>query len=379
MRILISILACCFLASGCYRSDKGFVGKEDDSVGFIRFAKGFDIEAQDKWTRLRIRNPWQQAVDVNFEYWLGTAEVPADSSIPLKHYIRVPVSKVICLSTTFIGFIDCLDREHTIAGISGKQYVTCPSLMDEIESGELPDVGYDENLNYEKIVEIQPDVVFIYGITGTVTSIMARLEEMGIKAVVVAEYLEETPLSKLEWLKYMAAFYNLLPQAELLFDSVAARYNRLSGMASGEPVKPSVLLGLPWGGTWYVSGGNSYMASLIHDAGGNYLWKDLPYSDSQPVSLEKVFERAYKADFWINTGDAGNKRDILQVDERFTHIKAFAEDAVYNNIGQLNARGGNAYFESGVVEPDIILADIISVLHPHLLPSHTMKYYRKLQ
>jgi iron complex transport system substrate-binding protein len=207
---------------------------------------------------------------------------------------------------------------------------------------------------------------------------VARLDEVGIKTAVVAEYLEESPLAKMEWIKYFGAFFELAAEAGMKFDSVASNYNSLAKRASMEKYKPKVLLGLPWSGTWYISGGNSYMACLLRDAGGYYLWNDLPYADSQPISLEKVFEKAFEADFWFNAGEAGSKADILQVDPRFSQLKAFRDNSIYNNNNQLNALGGNAYFEKGVVEPDIILRDIVSVIHPHLLPSYRMKYYKKL-
>ena len=80
-----------------------------------------------------------------------------------------------------------------------------------------------------------------------------------------------------------------------------------------------------------------------------------------------------------NIDDLNNKNDILKTEERFKELKAFKHDALYNNNNQLNPAGGNAYFEKGVVEPDIILADIVSILHPRLLPSHQKKYYKKLE
>jgi iron complex transport system substrate-binding protein len=371
----------CFLSLtiGCSRNRSSPVEKHNETGHSVKYAKGFELLRKNGFLNLRVNNPWQQADGVTYEYWLGTASDSAGKNIPPDKFIQIPVNKVVCLSTTFIGFIDFLHREQTIKGISGKKYVTCPALLDKIANGEIPDVGYDENINYEKLVQIQPDVVFLYGITGSVATTLAKLNEMGIKAVVVAEYLEETPLAKMEWIKYMAAFYDLSEEAQRMFDSVANRYNRLARLASDQPDKPTVLLGLPWGGTWYISGGQSYIARLIHDAGGLYLWRDLQYTDSQPVALEKVYTQAYNADFWLNSGDAWTKKDILQIDERFSRLKAFREDAVFNNNNQVNSMGGNAYFEKGVVEPDIILADIISVLHPHLLPSYQKKYYRKLE
>jgi iron complex transport system substrate-binding protein len=378
MKVLFFLCIPVLLSFGCSRNRA--LPDENNVIdgNTLKYAGGFEIKEADGLVSLRIRNPWQQAENVTYEYWLGRSLQPAIATIPANRYFTVPVKKVVCLSSTFVGFIEFLNREHTIKGISGKKYVTCKSLLDKITSGEIPDVGYDENLNYERLVQLQPDVVFLYGITGSVSATIARLDELGIKSAVIAEYLEETPLARMEWIKYIGAFFDLSGEAIIKFDSVAANYNRLADLASEQTNKPTVLLGLPWSGTWYVSGGNSYMASLLRDAGSNYLWKHLPYKDSQPVSPEKVFEKAFNADFWLNAGDANSKADILKVDDRFSQIKAFREDAVYNNNNQVNAWGGNAYFEQGVVEPDIILADIISVLHPHLLPSYHKKYYRKL-
>jgi iron complex transport system substrate-binding protein len=379
MRTVFVFLFIFLLASGCSNNPApSFGNNKIISVG-LHYAQGFEMKESDGLVTLMVKNPWQQAVNVTYQYWLGNSRNSPSKDIPENRYFKVPVERVVCLSTTFIGFIDFLHREGTIVGISGEKYVTSSALADKIRNGEISDVGYDENLNYEKLIQMQPDVVFVYGITGSVSTIVARLDEAGIKSVVVAEYLEETPLAKMEWIKYFSAFYNQTAEAAIKFDSVAMNYNRLAQRVSMEKGRPKVLLGLPWSGTWYISGGNSYIACLIRDAGGLYLWNDLPYKDSQPVSLEKVFEKASEADFWLNTSEAGSKADLLEVDSRFSHLKVFRTNSIYNNNNLVNAKGGNAYFEKGVVEPDIILSDIISVLHPHLLPSYCMKYYKKLE
>jgi iron complex transport system substrate-binding protein len=379
MRTVWILLLISFLMPGCAHNP---VPADREITAFpldLKYSRGFKIEKSDGMLSLIVMNPWQQAENISYQYWLGNTRHPSRKDIPENRYFKIPVQRVVCLSTTFIGFIGFLHQEETIVGVSGKKYVTSPIVEKKITNGDIPDVGYDENLSYEKLISLQPDVVFVYGITGSVSSIIARLDAVGIKSAVVAEYLEETPLAKMEWVKYFAGFFDQEEKTAWRFDSVASNYNTLARQASLEKDRPRVLLGLPWSGTWYVSGGHSYMARLIRDAGGLYLWNDLPYKDSQPVSLEKVFEKAIEADIWLNTGDALSKADILKVDQRFSQLKPFRNDSIYNNNGLVNAQGGNAYFEKGVVEPDIILSDIISVLHPHLLPSYRMKYYKKLE
>ncbi len=147
----------------------------------------------------------------------------------------------------------------------------------------------------------------------------------------------------------------------------------------GQISKPAVLLGLPWRGNWFISGGKSYVARLVEDAGGEYIFKHLDFKDSRPVALEQVYERALGADFWLNTGDALSKKDLFSVDERFRNLPCIKQDQIFNNNNRITPAGGNDIFESGVTEPEIILSDLIYILHPQLLPSHQLKYYRKLQ
>jgi iron complex transport system substrate-binding protein len=162
------------------------------------------------------------------------------------------------------------------------------------------------------------------------------------------------------------------------FDSIVYRYNTLVEIAKKVDKKPTVLLGLPWQGTWYISGSKSYMAQLIKDAGASYIFDHFHFNESRPIGLEKIYESALTAEYWINPGEARSLNDIVSVDERFGTLPAVITNKVYNN-DRFMVAGGNAIYEEGVTEPDIILADLISILHPQLLASHKLKYYRKLQ
>lgn len=374
-------LIICLILSGC-------IGKESEtartgthstkSIHQIKYASCFTMENNGDQMVITVTNPWQNAQQTIYTYILSDSVESSGLINNRKSIIKIPVKRVVCLSTTHIGFIDYLDKTESITGISGKDYVVNSRLQKRIKQGLVLDVGYDENINYELLLKLEPDIVFAYGVTGSVTKIINKLNEMHIPVVMVAEYLEQHPLAKMEWIKFFAAFYGLAPEVSARFDSVAYEYNHLSELVHDFTDKPMVILGLPWRGTWYVSGGQSYIAQLIEDAGGNYVWKSLDYKDSKPIELEKVYENALRADFWLNTGDARSKADIISTDERFKNLPAFQRNMIFNNNRLLSPAGGNAYFESGVVEPHIILKDIMSILHPQLLPSHELKYYQKL-
>jgi iron complex transport system substrate-binding protein len=382
MRPFILVCALCVSIAGCGKNPrKGsyFDSSPQYAVQSLKYAKGFEIRDNNRNTIITIKNPWQNAHKIEYNYFLSDT-VAFSHTLDENHtIIKTPVKRVVCLSTTHIGFIDFIGKTASICGISGKDYVVNSELRGRINSGSVPDVGFDENLNFELLLKLKPDLVFAYGVNSTVTNTLRKLNELGIPSVMIAEYLEEEPLAKMEWVKVFAAFFDSDEDAGIRFDTVANQYQQLCLLAGRADNKPSVMMGLPWRGVWYVSGGKSYVAKLVEDAGGKYMWSGLNYKDSRPVMLEKVFEQVQDADFWLNPGDAPAIHDILTVDERFRHLMPIKRDQVFNNNNLLSPSGGNAFYEEGVVEPQIILSDLLSILHPQLLPSHHLKYYRKLE
>jgi iron complex transport system substrate-binding protein len=139
------------------------------------------------------------------------------------------------------------------------------------------------------------------------------------------------------------------------------------------------LLGLPFKDTWYVSPGNSYVSRLIEDAGGDYLWHGTESSVSMPIGLENVYIKALSANYWLNTGTADSKDEILSVDSRFAELPSFKNGNLYNNNNRININGGNDYWESGSLNPHVILKDIAYILHPQLFPERELYYYKKVK
>jgi iron complex transport system substrate-binding protein len=377
---LLLILAIVF--TGCVRNSpekqKHSPAYAPDS-SLVKFAGGFSLVKKQDLTIITVKDPWQHASGIQYNYLLSDT---LSNSVIVDEFtcqIKTPVQKVVCLSTTHIGFLEFMNEIPSITGVSGKNFVVNRALRARIDQGSTVDVGYDESLNYELLLHIKPDVVFAYGIGMGITNTVRKLNELGIPVVLIGEYLEEDPLAKMEWIKVFAAFYKKGPEVAGRFDSVACSYRKLMELAAKAEGKPEVLLGLPWRGTWYISGSQSYAAKMIVDAGGKYIMDHLDYNESRPMNLEEVYRQALMADYWLNPGDAKSRADILAVDERFADLPSFKQNRVFNNNNNLNESGGNAFYETGVVEPDIILSDLIYILHPQLLPSHTCKYYKMLR
>ena len=142
--------------------------------------------------------------------------------------------------------------------------------------------------------------------------------------------------------------------------------------------RPKVLLGLPYKDTWYISPGNSFISKMIEDAGGDYLWKDIHSSVSMPYGIENVYLKGMTADYWLNTGSAGSRKEVSNVDERLKDLPCFRNDNMFNNNNRITAEGGNDFWESGSLFPHLVLKDIAAILHPELFSDYKLVFYKRI-
>ncbi|MCK5692345.1 MAG: ABC transporter substrate-binding protein [Bacteroidales bacterium] len=382
MRFLYLVIVTVLLLSSCTsRSGSAFDPDLENTPidAYTRYASGFRVSDQGSYTVIEVTDPWQQSKNVIFSYVLAPNQEALPDSLKNRPFIKTPVERVIALSTTHVAMIDQLGSAESIVGLSGSEFIYSPPIRGRIESGSITDVGYGQGLDFETIVRLEPDVLFLYGVEGNVMTTLEKLTDLGISAVFCGEYLETHPLGKAEWIRFFSLFYNKEEQSTSFFQHIDSAYSALSALASGVLPKPVVLNGLPWKDTWFMAGGKSFAAKLIEDAGGDYLWSDSPSTQAVPLDLESVYLRAINADIWINPGAAGSLADILLLDERLGDLEVLKNGHVFNNDARSSLAGGNDYWESGTVRPDLVLADLIEVFHPDLLTDHSFVYYRQLK
>lgn len=343
-------------------------------------AERFALLETDSCTILNIIDPWQGAGNVVHQYCLVRNNSDYNPDFDPSRKIYVPVRSIICMSTTHLAMIKALGRESTIVGVSGSGYVYDTYISDRINDGLINDIGYDSGINSELIIKSSPDLVMIYGIGSESAAYTAKINELGTKVIYNADYLETDPLGKAEWIKVFGALFCEEEMADSLFSEIKADYNRLKEYISANSAsKPSVMLGLPFRDTWYISPGNSYISRLVRDAGGTYLWENTESSVSMPYGLENVYIQSLNADFWLNPGSVLSKDEIISLDPRLGSVPPFINGMIFNNNKRLNKQGGNDYWESGALNPHLILKDIASILHPGLFPDHELVYYRKIE
>lgn len=294
-------------------------------------------------------------------------------------FAKIP-NRVICLSSTHVAFMSALGLEDRVVGVSSGGFISNSRIAERLILGEVKDVGSDMALNYEVVVSLRPDVVLAYATSGPTPEFYGRLAALGIPVVMVGEYMERTPLARSEWVRAIGWLMGEEERADSLQRALAARYESAQRIVSGVINRPKVLLNAPWQETWYIPGGNTYLAVFIRDAGGEVLTAGNVDSDkSLPVSLERALALGMEADYWFHPGTAESLQDLGRQSKLFTLFPAFKTGCVWNNTLRLNANGGNDYFESGVLAPDEILMDMIAILHPELLPGHDFTYYKQLK
>ncbi|WP_016951158.1 ABC transporter substrate-binding protein [Anabaena sp. PCC 7108] len=365
-------------------ANNGCVQSYDPNVDYfpnkvkVTHAIGFAVEYYKNYKVVTIKNPWQDA-KTGFKYVLVQCGTPTPAGFEKSQIFTTPVNSVISLSTTHLPHFSKLNVVDKLIGVSDIKQVTTPEFIDRIKAGKVVSVGNNSTVNVEKVLELNPELVTTFGTGNQQIDSFPKLLEAGLKVAINAEYMEDTPLGRSEWLKFTALFFNKEEESEKIFAEIAKKYEDIAAIAKAVKNRPTVFVGFNFKGTWYTPGGNSYVAKYLADAGANYLWSEDKSSGSLPVSFEAVFERAANADYWLNLRQSWKTfKDVIIEDNRYGDFKAFKKGNIYNNNARVNVNGGNDYWQSGISNPDVVLSDLIKIFHPDILESHQLFYYRKL-
>lgn len=345
----------------------------------VKYAKGFSIDYYNGFKVITVKD-WRDTAKILAQYVL----LPHGKSAPVDFgnavLLDTPVRKIICISTNHISALAQLGLLDSIGGVANIGLIYNKEVVALIQQNRIADVGRDD-LNYEKIVELNPSFVFTSGNWDGGDKMKMKLNSLHIKSVLNLDYMEQEPLARAEWLKFVAAFYDKEAEADSIFLEIEKNYLELKERAKSVSIKPTVFANIPFKEIWYTPCGENYMAKMIADAGGEYLWKDTKANNGLNLNLdyEAVYTKAADADIWLSNGFAGSLDEIKSADKKNSFFKAFKTKHVFNNDKRNTPSGGFDFWESGGLAPDKVLADLIFIFHPELLPKHQLYYYRKLK
>lgn len=367
MRVFLCFALSLFFIS-CQQETKKVYKSSSNSIGQLEldYATGFAVNYFENYKELLVFSLDRK--DTLHRYYL--------SDDPREGFIKTPISRLASLSSVYAAYIEALGLEKVLLAVDEKDYIHSPTIRKEMENRELLELGSLDKINHERLLMLQPELVYTFGWQDNSSNMSKKYEN--IDFVYAYEYQEQHPLGRAEWIRFFACFFNEEAEADSIFDEIKTNYENLKARTTNLTQRPKVLINMPFKEQWYMPGGKSYSAQLIKDAGAYYPWDTLQVMNSVPMDWELVYQKAYDSDFWINTGAFTSYAEVQKSIPDMNLFEPFQNKKAYNNNARMNGLGGNDYWESGLLYVDDLLSDLIVIFHPDLLPNKELKYYKAL-
>ncbi len=373
--ILLFLYLVLFYFSGCNNARPQ--EESTDEPVTLTYAKGFKASRGKGYWVLEVTQPWTGS-DRTFRYLVldENTEKPAGT---FDAVVQLPVNKVILTSTTHIPHLDLLDATEKLIGFPQTDLISSEKARKLIDGGNVKELGAGPRTNPELIIDLEPDWLMI-STTGEDLNYLDLFEVAKVPAVINGEYVEQHPLGRAEWIKFTGILLGRYEETKEVFDRIEMAYHDAEALTRTIPKEnhPTVLSGVMYQDIWYAPGSQSWGALILRNAGGNYVFGDQGGTGSAQLNYEFVLDSALEAEFWIGSSDYSDLQTMGKAEPRYRAFSAFKSGNVFTYTQKRGAKGGLEYFELGYMRPDLILKDLIRILHPELLPEHELYFYRQL-
>ena len=343
----------------------------------VRYAKGFSIQNYDGYSVVKVKNPWPKATKT-YTYILKEKNGIVPDSLKQNLIIPVPIKTIVVTSTTHIPSLELLDEVNTLIGFPHCDYISSEKVRARIDTGNIKELGNNQDLNTEVLLDLQPNVIIGYGIDNK-NPTLDNLQKSGLKVMLNGDWNEENALGKAEWIKFFGALYGKQKQATALFTKIEKDFLKTIKIAKMAKTTPSILAGDMFEDRWYLPRGTSWGSLLLKQANGNYLWQETSGTGSLSLSFETVFEKAKNADVWITSGQFSSLKEMTNSNPHYAEFNAFKNKNVYSFSRKKGKTGGILYYELAPNRPDLVLKDLVKILHPELLQSYKPFFFEKLK
>lgn len=342
----------------------------------MRYAHNVVVSEKDYGYLMEVICPWDTTLSLGKFAMVKDTTKAVDADV--KGVLRVPVKSVISFSATQWAVFLRLGEIDRVKGILEGRFVTDSTMRALLEEEKVYDIGTEAAADIERMIQIQPDALLY---SPYFDGNQGGLNVTGAVLFPFADYMENTPLGRAEWIRVIGIMAGCEDKANAWFDDIERRYNALSGLCAGVEHRPTVFSDLAFNGQWYVAGGRSYIAKLFADAGADYIWKDNPSTASVPMDAESILAKAQHADYWrvINSNPFPMTYESLSKESPvYPLFDAFKNHQII--VCDILPTG---YFEQSQCEPDLLLADFIHFFHPELLTGewegYRTRYYHLME
>lgn len=293
-----------------------------------------------------------------------TGELEASVTSPGNKELRI-----ISMSATTDGMFAQLGEQKLLVGVSNGAELYDKELIKRYKERKITEFLDEEIYSIEKIIASQANVILYSGYNRDFPN-KEKLQKLGVQLIPLYDWREEHPFGKAEWIKLIGILTDHLSEAENYFNEMVSNYNDLQLITDTLTQKPTVLAGNLFNDIWYTPVGDSYMAKLIRDAGGDYVYKDSKGTGSLALSIEKILHDNANTDIWINPG-LDSREKLLKMNPHAKHLKA-----IENMYGY--SPNMNKFWEQSSIMPDKVLSDLIHVFHPELVSNKSLYFYQKI-
>ncbi len=375
MKLKFSILSLIvFLFLSC--SNKPSKTNKEPIVDSLKLnhAQGFSIKYCNEYKVVIVYSPWVKGAEYA-RYYLVTnknVSVPSDG---IK--IQIPIQSLAATSVTHFEFISLLNQIGSVTAVCSPELIYNTEIRKRYADGKIANLGDAFSINVEKTLQIKPHVVMMSGYNQN-DPYAQRVSQAGIPVIFNNEWMESSLLARAEWIKFVASFYNKEQLADSIFSKVENNYIKIRNLAKSITIKPNIMAGSNFRGTWYMPAGKSFMGQLFVDAGGKYFFETDTTSGSLPLNVEMVLKNFSKTDIWLNCGFKSYD-ELIKADKKHLLFEPVKSAKVYNFNKRMLSSTANDFWESAVARPDLLLSDVISILHPELLPNYELIYYQQLK
>lgn len=368
-RIMTTVTCLLLLLASCHNSRTQQNQEHGDTIP-MKYARLITLIQQDSCQIAILQNPWQPE-KILHRYVLVNKNQPLPQNLPEGTVIRTPVNRAVVYSSVHYSLLELLQATNCVDGVCDAEYILNPELQEKIRKGTVRNYGNSMSPNIEQIMEQHPEILMPSPFEQSGS--YGKLGKLGIPIVECADYMEGSALGRAEWMRFYGMLFGKEAQADSLFRSIETEYNRLKKLASESRHKPSLLCEMKTGANWFVPGGNSTSGQLYQDAGAQYVFAHLENSGAIPLPFEAVLEQAENAEVWLikyNQKEPLSYQQLKQDYEPYTRFRAWKEKRIYGCNTQYIP-----FYEETPFQPQLLLKDLICLLHPDLLPGEKSRYF----
>ena len=385
MRQLFPILLISVSLLSCGHRQMPTAGEKGDTLRF-KYAQLIEVVRHQGYTEVNIKNPWKEG-KILHRYQLvshSAAEMPDAANQAT--VVRIPLQRSVIFTSVHAALMQQLGGEDQVAGVADLKYMKVPFVQEGVQQGRIMDCGDGMSPLVEKIIDTQADGILLSPFENS--GGYGRLEEINIPLIECAEYMEQSPLARAEWLRFYGILYGKEHEADSLFALVDSSYQALkaqvsedagiaNGSAQSKRSNPLVLMDKQTGSVWYVPGGRSTIGRMLQDAQCRYPFATDEHSGSLPLSFETILEKCGDADVWLLRYDSNKpitRRQLLNEQPGYTQLRPAQTGEIYGCNVQTSM-----FYEESPFRPDLLLQDFIHILHPDIPNLPPLRYYQKLE